>query len=200
MNYKIEEPENQRKCILPMNDISTTIFYNQRIAISARIKEPIVWRCTKIEQTAPKGTNRVTFAQDQWDEHVDAILNDGIWCNYYSSSITPEDYEPPKESSNEYGIITFNGISQDIKIGGKGRKLTIKFYIEDEEVPFETGTWSYFIDDIDVSSMIEQELISDNEINIKFIGEKTYIGKTLLVKYITDNDIETQLELAIKNL
>ncbi len=183
-----------------MNDISTTIFYNQRIAISAKIKEPIVWRCTKVEQTAPKGINRLTFAQDQWDEHKDAILSDGIWCDYYSSSIVPEDYRQPEKSSNEYGLITFNGISPDIKIGGKGRKLTIKFYIEDEEVPFETGTWSYFIDDVDVSSMIEQEDISENSININFIGNKTYIGKTLVVKYITDNNIETKLELAIKNL
>ena len=46
-NYKIEIPENQRKAILPMNEISATIFYNQRFIISAPIKEPLAWRLTK---------------------------------------------------------------------------------------------------------------------------------------------------------
>jgi len=43
--------------------------------------------------------------------------------------------------------------------------------------------------------------VLENSIRIK-IGSnyKQYIGKTLVVKFISNNGIETQLELAIKNL
>ena len=198
-DYKIELVENQRKCILPMNDISTTIFYNQRIAISAKIKEPIVWRCSKIEQTSPKGTNRLTFAQDQWDAHKDVILDDGIWCEYNTSSVVPEDYNPEPPTINKYSVITFNGSKAEIKVGGSGKQLTVKFYRGDEEIPFENGTWSFYVDNENISSIIELSQLSINSIRIK-INDKKYINKTLLIKYISDSGIESQLELAILNL
>jgi len=45
-----------------MNEISATIFYNQRLIISAPINEPLAWRLTKVEDVSPKGVRRLTFA------------------------------------------------------------------------------------------------------------------------------------------
>ena len=201
-DYRVESIENQRKCVLPMNDISTTIFYNQRIAISARIKEPIVWRCTKVEQTAPKGSNRLTFAQDQWDDHRDSILDDGIWCDYKISSIVPEDYVPEQEPiTNKYVIINYNGTKPELKIGGTGKQLTAKYFIGEDSIPYEDGNWSFSIDNQDVLSIIDMSSISNDSIRIKISNDyKQYIGKTLVVKFVSDSGIESQLELAIKNL
>ena len=201
-DYKFTLPENQRKCVLPMNDISTTIFYNQRIAISAKIKEPIVWKCTKVEQTAPKGTNRLTFAQDQWDDHKDIILDDGIWCDYKTSSVIPEDYNyNPEQIIHKQIIISFNGSKPEIKIGGNGKQLSANYYINDELVQFENGNWYFYIDDKNVSSIIDLTQISENTIRIKINNNyKQYINKTLVIKFISDSNIESKLELAIKNL
>lgn len=56
-----------------MNNISETIFYNKRIIISAPIENPITWRCTKVEQISPQGISHLTFAQTEFNPHVDYI-------------------------------------------------------------------------------------------------------------------------------
>ena len=175
-----------------MNDISSTIFYNQRLIISAPIPEPVAWRVTKVEDVSPKGIRRLTFAQDIWDQHKDYIERDidgnvvGMYADYYISNINPEMYSPDKDqpisSSTVTSTITCSGKPQ-FKIGGSAKTFTVTYYDENNEViqDHEPGIWRFFID----HQRVPEELLTLSEdgvkIKVKFLGDDSYIGKILTV-------------------
>ena len=220
MDNKIETVENQKKCILPYNSTSQTLFYNQRLIISAPVDEgvqPTAWRVTKVENTNPVGIQRLTFAQDKYDQHHDYIERDsrgyviGMWADYYQSSVAPsEEVQVDKNESN--GIcnkITFNGTRPEIKIGGSYKKLTATFYDSlNQEVDY-IGLWTFSINgqvidiaDNDVLEVVTQEddsTLNTNQIKIKFIGSYDYVGEVLTVSNEL-NETHTQIELAINAL
>lgn len=89
-DFKVESPENQTKALLPYNDISKYLYYNQRLLISADLPTPIAWKITKVESLSHKGNILFTFAQVLFDEHNDYIERDkdtdkliGMWADYY---------------------------------------------------------------------------------------------------------------------
>lgn len=197
-----------------MNDISKTMFYNVRIAISEPIDEPIVWRCTKVEQTSPKGTNRLTFAQDHWNPDCDVIdpvnssgeVMKGIWCNYYTKDGTlsvPEEEEEPV--TEVYGKITCAG-TQEIKVGGSYKKLSIAYFDTDGPIDLPEGTW-------EITSTYEQDVAPYvvtkdgdelNELKVKLVRDggvgvlaDMFIGSQLIVRYIPEDLPEAELLLSI---
>lgn len=211
-DYKFSTPQNQKKCVLPMNDVSTTIFYDQRIALSANIEEPVVWICTKVEQIGPKGINRLTFAQDKWDENRDFVEYDssgkcvGIWCDYFTgnSDLVPENTpEPPIIPDTEYAKVTFAGKKAQLKVGGSYKKFTVLFYRNDEQTDFKTGSWSYLIDGKDAGSDLivltkdDDDTIKENEVKVKIPKDDSYIGKLLTVRYVSDDGISAEVETEI---
>lgn len=210
-------PENQRICLLPMNDISSTIFYDQRFAISSPIKTPISWIVSKVDNTNPKGINTLTFAQNRWNEHTDAfeyehqdgmedfsnIYNPkrkiiGMYADYYLSNIKP--IEPEIETPNKiYGKITYNA-SPELKVGGSYKKFTIRFYDADEEITLLPGNWLFTLNGNDCSNLITT-IQQDNLIKIKFVGGNEYIGSVINIAYITDdNKITTSISAEIVGL
>ena len=194
IDYRVETVENQRKCILPMNDISATIFYDQRIVLSAPIEEPVVWRCTKVEQISPKGIDHLTFAQAKWNSHTDYIEKDeegnvvAMWCDYFDINDNPAE-DPESPSSTIYCTITHSGTAPEIKTGGSYKKFTVTFYDTEGETAFQSGTWSFAVDGVDVSSLLtirtkaDDPSLTDNQIKIKFAKDDSYIGKNLEVKF-----------------
>lgn len=212
-DYRITTVENQRKCILPMNDISTTIFYNQRIAISAPIAEPIVWKCSKVEQTSPKGISHLTFAQDHWDEHHDYIehINPddpkskviGIWCDYFQYDITPEDaMSEDVFENNIHSVITYSGAKPEIKINGNKKTFTVDFYDKEEHIEFREGTWSILLDDVDIIEDPEliDAVVQDNKLKFKYMGKNTDIGKILTVRYSSTDNIVSEVQMELRAL
>lgn len=218
-DYKIESTQNQRKCTFPMNEISTTIYYNQRIIISAPIKEPIVWKCSKVEQTTPKGVNRLTFTQEEWDAHRDVFeYADGeitnvfdpnkkvyaMWAGYYDSNITPVDVieEKSKQIPKIYSVISYSGLKPEIKSGGNYKTMTVRFYYEDgTEIAFRNGDWSFSIDGVDAISLLNTKPTSEsNQISIKFKKNDMYIGKVLKIIFTSADNIQSYVELDILGL
>ncbi len=206
--YKVTTVENQRKFILPYNDISKTIFYDQRMIISPPLEIPITWRISKVEGVNPLGVIHYTLAQDVWNPHTDYIEydEDGNWlggyADYYNEDNLPID-KSSSDSQNQdaYAEITYAGTEPHIKVNGSYKKITITYYSTQSEDPDQTpGEWSYFIDDTDVSDLIKVlETDSLNSIKIKFLGDEEYLGRTLLVKNIRDN-ITAELQLFITSL
>lgn len=202
--YKIESVENQRKGILPMNDISATIFYNQRFIISAPIPEPLAWRITKTEDVSPKGVRRLTFAQDRWDQHNDYIEKDedgnviGMWANYYSSNVEPtpvaEDEPLPSSITSK---ITCSGKPQ-FKIGGSAKTFTVTYYdYDDQEIPdYVIGNWTFTIDGETVPNNLLTLTAENNKIKVKFLGDDSYIGKIFTV-INTSGDVISSLNIEI---
>lgn len=207
-DYKVTTVENQRKFILPYNDISKTIFYDQRMIISPPLEIPITWRISKVEGVNPLGVIHYTLAQDVWNPHTDYIEydEDGNWLGGYADYYNEDNLPIDKSSSDSqdqdtYAEITFAGAEPHIKVNGSYKKITITYYSTQSENPDQTpGAWSYFIDDTDVSDLIKElETDSPNSIKIKFLGDEEYLGRTLVVKNIRDN-ITAELQLFITSL
>ena len=227
-SYIFEEVENQRKCILPLNDISATIFYNQRFIISAPIPEPLAWRLTKVEDINPKGIRRLTFAQNKFDQHNDYIEKDeegnvvGMYADYFNHHtevvdssdeieqhmIEPDSTDPssnpdnPNQDDEQHvitSIIKCSGKKQ-VKVGGSPKTLTVTFYEDDSEI-LDTinSSFSFSIDEEDVNDLVKVTSISENMIKINFLGDDDYLGKTLTVTNISNvNDIEVTSTLDIE--
>lgn len=212
-------PENQKICILPMNEVSSTIFYDQRIVISSVIKTPITWQVSKVENMNPPGTNILTFSQSRWNEHTDAFEYEhedgkddfspfydssrkviGMYADYFKSEITP--VEPQKEpTQNIHGEITYSGQPQ-IKVGGSYKKFTLQFYKDNELLSMmPDNNWEYLIDGVDCSNLF-LVIPEDNTIKVKFnnaIGDESYIGSVLTLRNITNN-ITTSIDIEIVGL
>lgn len=210
-------PENQRICLLSMNEMTSTIFYDQRIVISSPIQTPVVWKCTKVDNTNPKGINTLTFSQDRWNEHTDAFeyyskdgIKDfsnkfepnkkvlGIYANYYVSAIEPTEQTNKDEKPSIYGNITYNALPQ-LKVGGSYKKFTIQFYDNNGEIPIIDGIWKFEINNKDVSDLVTTN-IDLNTIKVKFLGNDSYIGTVMNIKYITYDSIETSVDVEIVGL
>ena len=189
-----------------MNDITKTIFYDQRVVISQLRDEPVVWKCSKVEDMNVKGIARYTFAQNLWNAHTDYIEKDedgnvvGMWCDYYDNGeVLPTPL--PETPSTIYSILSYSGLKPDMRIGGSYKKFTVTFYDDNEVIEHKNGTWTFSIDGTDVSSMIttldssQSTDVAENQIKAKIATSTDYIGKILVVGYESDDGIKSELEI-----
>ena len=206
-DYKIQTVEDQQKFAVPMTRDTETLFYNHRMIIDAKVEsEPRAWLISKINRISPNGIVRVTLTQDTFDQHKDYIEHDidgniiGMWADYYSSAITPEEVqydEPPTPSvSTTTCSVTCSGKPQ-LKIGGSAKTLTVTFYNKDgEAIAYQSGIWSYTIDNNDASSLLTITPVEDGKIKVKFSGGDDYINKILTVTF-TSIDISSSINIEI---
>lgn len=186
-----------------MNDISATIFYNQRFIISAPIPEPLSWRLTKVEDVSPKGIRRLTFAQDIWDQHKDYIEKDmdgniiGMYADYYLSNILPNDYSQDIPQSSITATITCSGKPQ-FKIGGSAKTFTITYKNEEGEIipDHEVGIWFLHIGEDQVANDLLTLSQDGAKLKVKFLGDDSYIGKILTITN-TSEDAAANLDVEI---
>lgn len=205
-DYKFTSQENQRKFILPYNDISKTIFYNQRMAISPPLDTPLAWHISKIEGANPLGVMHYTLAQESWNFHTDVIEYDddgnvvGMWCDLLKEDNLPSQPTIPYPPVQDvYAEITYTGSKPQIKINGSYKTITLTYYNSGEVLKNQTpGEWSYSINGADVIDLIKiLETESPNTIKIKFLGDEEYLGDVLLIRNTRDEVIaELKLEIA----
>ena len=201
-----ESPDNITKCIMPYNDITKTLFYNQRIIISVDLLEPLAWRVSKVEPFATRGNILYTFKEDVYDDHHDYIEYDdngnliGFWADYYNEYNLPSDNPqiPDPSDYGNYAEITYAGAEPHIKVNGSYKKVTLTYYSTQSDTPDQTpGIWSYWIDDTDATELVKVlDTDNPNVLKIKFLGDETYIGKILTIKNTRDN-IVAELQLQI---
>lgn len=175
------------------------------------LTEPRAWEITKVNRISPNGLNRITLAQNLFDEHKDYIEKDenglviGKWADYYSSTITPE--FPKEQPTTKYAIISYAGTKPQLKVGGSYKTFTINYYnSEGEVITHEVGTWSYYIglpdgeftniDDLE-EEIVNIVVIEDNKIKIKFVGTDEYLGYIFKICNTTPDDIEATLEVEV---
>lgn len=193
---------------LPINDITRTIFYDQRIVISQPREECVVWKNTKVEDMNVKGIIRLTFAQTQWNSHTDYIEKDedgnivGMWADYFiNDEVLPTDLE--EQPHKIYSVVTCSGLRPDIKAGGHYKKFTVTFYDDGEVIEYRTGHWTYTIDGVDVSDKIktldssESMDVAVNQVKAKLEANDNLIGKILVVGFESDDGIKSEIEINI---
>lgn len=184
----VTAPEDQTKFLVPLNEITSQIYYNQRLILDAKTisSEPRAWQVSKINRLVSNGMVMITLAQDKFNPDADLRDSEGIWWadakTHNGVPSVPNEFLP---IDNIYGVITCAG-SQNIKVGGSYKKLKINYFNKDKEVETISGSWHFYFNDslIDDIILISTSGTADNEIKIKFMGEPTYIGKEISVKYI----------------
>lgn len=187
--------ENQRKLILPYNDVSKTIFYNLRIGITPPLDTPVMWKISKVEGVNPLGVIYYTVVQDLYNPNTDVIDydNDGNWIGVYADlkgdgnlpTIETSDPEVlPLATIGDYAELTYSGTKPQLKVKGGYKAITIAYYNSGQLLKNQTpGDWSFIIDNTDVSDLITKLDTDDpNKIKIKFLGDEHYLHKVLTVK------------------
>lgn len=168
--------------------------------------EPRTWKVSKVNRINSNGTVLVTLAQDQFNAHTDYIEYEdesdpstiiGMWADYYSSDgVKPVDDEPFPE--NIHSEILFVG-KANIKVGGSFKKFTVIFYDGETPIDFKLGQWSFTINGVDASSLIQTDTtdVEQNQIKVRFTGSEDYVGKTLKVEYSSTTGIVSSVDIQI---
>lgn len=198
-----------------MNNISETLFYNQRLIISAPTKEPICWQLSKVEQISPKGISHLTFTQDHYDQTKDAFeyedgeisnvynpdkLIIGMYADYYSSTIAPinpDTPEPPSPTPLEIKISC--ATKAELKVGGSYKKFSVKFYINEEEVAFREGQWQFYVGNEAANVEYTKAGLEPNQIKVK-TTEEDYVAQNLTIKYVTNDGYVGTLDVPVVSL
>lgn len=211
--------EDQYKFAVPLNRDTEKLYYNQRIIIDNKVlTEPRTWQITKINRIAPNGINRLTVAQNHFDEDRDYVEFDddgnviGMWADYLVSQIEPKD---PDAHDVDVATITYLNNTPNIKVGGGYKKYIIEF----EDGTFRPGIWKYYTrekeDDVWIpfTEMMENvDPLHPDEIKIHFgldrdkTSNKTtedyyeYLDNFFKIEYITNDGIKTSLESMVVSL
>ena len=209
-------PDDTAKFILPLNESSIKLFYNKRIVVDTKVdvaahEIPRVFEITKVDRLDQRGLCMYTIKQDQWNDETDyvnyTVAGDpssiqGMYADYYSSTPIVE----PEDNNGIVAKIECSG-TDELKVGGGYKKLSVTFWDGDTQVDFQDGVWSYeFVtapwDDalVDVRTKEQNPQLADNQIQIKFLGGGTYVGDTLVVKYHSSDDIVGTIKLLISRL
>ena len=209
-DYKLTSVEDQQKFIVPLNEYSEKLYYNQRMIIDNKVDimhgaEPRAWKISKVNRINSNGTVLVTLAQDKYDEHTDYVeyahKNDpntiiGMWADYY----TEGGLSPTEDVMNEdiHSIISYSG-KDIIYVGGNPKKFTVNFYDGETLIDFKLGQWRFKLDDEDAGSLVtvDNTGLENNQVKVKFIGDESYMGKTLKVMYISTTGIESSVDITI---
>ena len=171
------------------------------------LTEPRTWRISKVNRISSNGLGLFTLAQDVFDQHKDYVEIDdygnviGMWADYYSSSIIPEDYSEEEPQTTFNIKMSYLGLKPEVKIGGSYKTIVAKLYDGETEIPIiAPGTWSFYIMNEDVSSLINSKDNEDGTIKIKFLGDISYINKILTVQYTSSDGISESIDIEIKRL
>lgn len=190
--YRTTSVENQDQIWLPQNPLSDTLEYvenqiNQRIIISARRTQPLVWKVSKVENLHPLGINKITVMQTQFNQHTDYVVPvdeaDSVfemYADYYSSPILPEEDELIIPTSDYSEIVSITK-PPTIYIGGGYKTFLVNFYNANNELVNNAHTmsncnWKLLMKGEDIlpnTDLVNCEPVqNDNyyQIKIKFYG------------------------------
>ena len=199
-DYKFTTVENQDQMWLPMNDISSKLFYNQRLIVSAPIKEPITWQITKPENLHPFGINKLTLYQTKFDINNDYINYETgeMFADYYSSGVSP--VNETTQNNSPYVEIINSSISNELKIFGSKKTLTSTIHYLDGSVDNINAEWEFSIDG-EIIGLTDNRIKIEQDTNYSYkisAISNSVINKVLKVKISCDyNGTELTDELGM---
>ena len=196
------------KIWLPWNNISSELYYDQRIIVSMPMERPITYKVTKVSNINPKGINQFILCQDEFNSHNDFIEKDGegkiirMIADYWDSSGNPpidEDIlfipEPPTllptpESDNYENLtLSLKCALPQIKVKGSYKTIVsscITFQGKNVTTDYKDYIWEFSIEDKDATDLLVTAKSDDtpNKIKVKLSDsvDEQYFGKILKVK------------------
>lgn len=166
-DYSTTSVENQKKLWFPTNSDTQTIIYNEHITISNNPLRRTSWEVTKVIDTEPDGLTKITLAQQleyssrddlSWVNTTSNKLSDtehGIDYDFFQLRTNDvAQHSPINEEVVSSDIISFSGVTPNLKCGGSYKTYTANFYNNGQLVEY-TPYWSitYFKDDVEVCTV-----------------------------------------------
>lgn len=148
--------------IVPTNEDTKTIDYNIRFFITDNLIHPKKYEISKMLDTQQLGIIKVNLVQCMLNKRTDlygkvtdgSFLDDGkvhLICDYYKSSIKPEDdVNKPEEKGKWY----LSDVHDKLYVDGYSQTITALPDIDNATAYYE---WRLFIDNIDKISELDPE-------------------------------------------
>lgn len=205
-DFKIQSPQDQSKFILPLNRDTEQLWYNTRLIIDAPVlTEPRAWLLSKINRTESNGIVVFTATQDIFNQHTDVPFFDDngnvkYWiADWNKTEIPPEEAIPIDEEPTPLSIISqiiYSGTTNQIKIGGT-KTFTVVYYEDDQPVEHDTGEWTFFVGDEDITDQLVITYPSPNKVKIKLPNDDDLIGKILSIVNTTSDGIVSSVDVEL---
>jgi hypothetical protein len=192
----------QTKFWLPWNSVSNEIFYNQRVILSMPMDVPITWQISKVENTTPRGVVQLTLYQDTFNPKTDYVDKSDpdhwrMYADFFKFPATPEaDDSESQEPIMPLGSVVVSSTTALFKIGGGYKTLTATYFTEEgAEIPAQSYSWSFRMDDGTEAEVETKPGATDNKIKVKFLGDDSYVGRRIIATCTaTVEDSEVQGE------
>ena len=160
---------------LPTNDDTKTILYDTKFIKSSKGRyPPLIWKVSKIEDTAIDGISKFTMTQEMFNPSTDnAEL--GI-ADYWESAVEPELLETEETPTISDLEITYSG-KPAVRAGGGYKKFVLKTRVNGELIDVANDIiWDVNFE----NGKIEQlEIIkTGNILKVKCLSDYTLIGQT----------------------
>lgn len=178
-DYLTTTPENQTQFIVPTNQNTQTIYYNQRFLISDNHINPIAWEVSKIEDTSPLGITYITLKQDLFNPNTDN--KELMLADYYTTPVLPKD--------EENSSILYNG-QAELKVGGSFKSFHYSSDFRDD--------MKWKIEGIPDNKYNFEE--SGDTIKIQIINDYELIGSTLTLSVTSNNKVISSLQIGVVSL
>lgn len=178
LDYTLQVVEQQQIVIMPSNDDSCTIGYDQRFLFGdAKRYPPLAYKISKVSPSLSGDITTFTMTQEQFSASLDSA--EEMIGGYYASTILPElpEFEEvPTVSDLE---ITYSG-SPAVRAGGGFKKFTLKSRVDGKLIDTTDDVeWSVDFPDGDLTQL-ECSAVG-NIFKVKCKNDYSLIGKTFTI-------------------
>lgn len=183
--YVSQTVENQEVMWLPTNNDTKTILYDTKFLKSSPGRyPPLVWKISKIEDTATEGISKFTMTQEQFDPARDNA--ELMIADYYQSAVKPELPETEETPTFSDLEITYSG-SPAVRAGGGFKKFVLKSRIDGKLIDCtEEVSWSINFPDGDLEQL--ETSVEGNVFRVKCKNDYSLIGKTFTITAQVENN------------
>ena len=187
LDYTLQVVENQDVFWVPTNSDTQTLLYDTRIMKSDVGRyPPIVYKISKIEDTAVQGITKFTMTQEQFDSARDNV--ELMICNYYEHTVQPEIAEMEEIPAFNNLEITYSG-KPAVRAGGGYKKFTLKARVNDKLIDV-TSDVEWNVDFGENQDRLECSS-QGNIFKVKCLNDYSLIGKTFTVTAKTQYGLES---------
>lgn len=178
LDYTMQVVENQDVFWVPTNDDTKSLLYDTRIMKSEPGRyPPIVYKISKVEDTAVQGITKFTMTQEQFDAAKDNT--DLMICDYYESAVEPEVREIEEIPTISNYDITYSG-QPAVRAGGGYKKFTLKTCVDGKWVDVaDEVEWDISFPDGDRAKLDESAVGAI--FKVKCLNDYSLIGKTFTI-------------------
>ena len=182
LDYTFQVPENQHIAVLPTNNDSRTLMYDNKLLIGDPLRyPPIAMKVSKIQSSLNGDITHFTMTQEQFNPATDNA--EKMIADYWESAVEPELPELEETPTVSNLEITYSG-KPTVKAGGGFKKFCLKQCVEDKLVDTtEDIEWS--IDFGGNEDKLELS-VQDNICKVKCKNDYSLIGQTFTLTATTE--------------